>query len=175
MRKDPTSEATYKRAIQLIEDTLNLKIRRIKILDISKQELKQIIKSSIIPLEVLRGFYHPNTDTIYIVDGNEEDLQTFLHETLHSNSIFHFNNSRRWLYEGLTRALTEFILDKWQITPEINYYLMNVTNFWLDNIRHHQEIVIQAYFSPSLEMALKNLQTILKTNKNLLKISFNEL
>jgi len=172
LREDPTSERTYSKAIQVIENTLNLKLRKIHLLNISNQELGKILKINLIFLEAFKGFYSLKTDTIYIVDGNEEDLQTLIHETLHSNSIFHHNNSPIWIFEGLTKAITEFILNKQQIPTHIDYYLQKEKNFWLDKIQTHQNLIFAAYFSDNLTNAIDILKIILKTKKNILEISF---
>lgn len=175
MREDPTSERTYSKAIQLIENTLNLKLRKKHVLNISNEELGKLLQIKELFLEVFKGFFSPNTDTIYIVDGNEEDLQTFIHETLHSNSIFHYNNSPIWIFEGLTKAITEFIMTAQQIPTPIDYYLIHVKNFWLNQIQTNQQSILKAYFSDNLIHALNILQTVLQTKKNLLEISFTDL
>jgi hypothetical protein len=175
LHKDPTSEQTYFKALQLLENTLNLKLRKIQLLNISNQELGKILQINKIFLETFKGFYFLKNDTIYIIDGNEEDLQTFIHEILHSNSIFHYNNSPIWIFEGLTKALTEFIMIKQQIPPPIDYYLIQEKNFWLNKIQTHHKLILEAYFSDNLAKAIDILKIILKTKKNLLEISFNEL
>lgn len=164
MRRDPTSERSYSKAVQLIKTIFDVNIRKVQLFNITKSELRQILKIREKFLQFYRVFYLPDTDTIYIIEGNEEDLQTFIHETLHSNSIFHYHNSPVWVYEGLTKALTEFIIKKQQLELPIDYYLMREKEFWLDKMQIHQNTIIQAYFATNLEVAL-----------NLLKISFNDL
>jgi len=131
LRKDPTSEKTYLEAIKLIENSLNIKIEKVALFNISKQELENLIplkQKSL--LNFINGLYYSQNDTIYIIDGNEENLQTFIHEILHSNSIFHYFNSPRWIREGLTKTVTENILKKQGLPIERDYYLQKEKNFW---------------------------------------------
>ncbi|MHA1264670.1 MAG: hypothetical protein ACTSRS_05465 [Candidatus Helarchaeota archaeon] len=165
---------TYSKAINLVEKILGLKIRKVRLLNMSKKELRQIRGLNQINEEFLdffKGFYDPQTDSIYIVDGNETDLPTFVHEILHSNSQLHANNSPIWIFEGLTKALTQFILEQ-QVTLPIDYYLEKEKEFWLDKILKHRKAILQAYFSPTLEEAEYLLKKILKTTKNLSKLSY---
>ncbi|MHA1379466.1 MAG: hypothetical protein ACTSRG_13920 [Candidatus Helarchaeota archaeon] len=176
MRKDPVSEKTYADAIKLIENSLNIKVRKVALFYISKQDLENLIpfKQKTLLLNYIKGLFSLQNDTIYITDGNEEDLQTFLHETLHSNSIFHYLNSPRWIREGLTKAITEIILKKRGLPIERDYYLQKEKNFWLKKLKTNKKLIIEAYFSKNLIQGINILKKILKTEKNILEITFNE-
>jgi len=175
MRQDPTSNATYKKAIKLIEDTINLNIRIVGVYNISKKEIQKLMKVADKFLDVFKGFYMYKDDKIYIVDGSEEDFQTFIHEILHSNSIFHNNNSPIWIYEGLTKAITKHIMTKNDISIQPDYYLRKEREFWIEKMKIHKNQIFQAYFTNDLRKSVRILMKILKTNKNLLQISFKEL
>jgi len=62
-----------------------------------------------------------------------------------------------------------------QIPIHIDYYLIQVKNFWLNKIQTDQKSILEAYFSDNLINAIDILQKILKTKKNLLELSFTEL
>ena len=175
MRQDPTSTATYDKAIILIKNTINVNMRKVELFNISKKEIQDLLKVDDKFLDVFKGFYLYKYDKIYIVDGNEEDFQTFIHEILHSNSIFHANNSPIWIFEGLTKAITKHIMINNDINIQLDYYLRNESEFWLDKMKTHKNQIFQAYFSNELIKSVRILMKILKTNKNLLQISFNEL
>ena len=147
MRRYPTSEKTYLKAIYLIETTLNVKIRKVGLFNIRKTEVQNFFKVNTKFLEVFKGFYLYKNNKIFIIDGNEEDLQTFIHETLHSNSIFHGNNSPIWIHEGLTKAITEYIMTKNHIDIQIDYYSKKEREFWLEKILNYKEQIFNAFFS----------------------------
>ena len=175
MRQDPTSNATYIKAIKLIENAINVKMRKVGVFTISKSEIQNLVNVDNKFLDVFKGFYLHENDKIYIVDGNEEDFQTFIHEILHSNSVFHNNNSPLWIFEGLTKAITKHVMIKNDIKIQIDYYLRNEREFWLDQMKLHENLIFQANFSNDLSKSVRILMKILKTKKNLLQISFNEL
>ncbi len=175
MRQDPTSTATYDKAIKLIKNTINVNMRKVELFTISKKEIQNFLKVDDKFIDVFKGFYLYKDDKIYIVDGNEEDFQTFIHEILHSNSTFHANNSPIWIFEGLTKAITKHIMTKNDISIQLDYYLRKEREFWLDKMKMHENQIFQAYFSNDLSKSVRILMKILKTNKNLLRISFNEL
>ncbi|MHC1590745.1 MAG: hypothetical protein ACXQS8_01540 [Candidatus Helarchaeales archaeon] len=106
MRLDPTSRETYNKAISLIEKTLNRELKKVELYNLTKSEVKDILEIDDEFLDLYKGFYMHDKNIIFIVDGNEEDFQTFIHEALHSNSIFHSDNSPIWIFEGLTKAIT---------------------------------------------------------------------
>lgn len=175
MRKDPISEKTYFEAIQFIENTFNLKIRKVPLFNISKKELELFFPiTQKFLLNFIKGFYFLRSDTIYIVDGNEEDIQSFIPEILHSNSIFNLENSNIWIYEGLTKAITEKIMKKQGLPIKIDYFIEQEKNFWIKKLQFNQRIIIRAYFSDTLSEGIKLLKKALKTEKNIIEISFNE-
>ncbi|MHA1143413.1 MAG: hypothetical protein ACTSRW_01630 [Candidatus Helarchaeota archaeon] len=174
MRRDPTSEKTYSMAVQLIEKSLNRKIRKIQLLNMTKREIETILGIRKIFLDAFKGFYFPKTDKIYIVDGNEEDLQTLVHETLHSNSIFHHENSPIWLYEGMTKALTEFVMLKTHNSIQSDLYLKEEKEFWARLIKTNQDIIVEAYFSENLMLALNLLKKIFNIEENIVDLNFND-
>lgn len=167
LRKDPISEKTYRKSIKLIEESLNLNIRQVPVFLISKKELEKLMpKKRKYLLIFIRGFYSSIKDTIFIVDGNEEDLQTFIHETLHSNSIFHLNNSPIWISEGLTIAISEKIMKSRGLQPVVNLYLEKEKKFWLNKLRTHKKQIIQAYFSKNINQGIKILEEVLERSLN---------
>ena len=175
MRKDPTSDKTYNKAIKLIETSLNIEIRKVDLFNISKQEFRDLISlKQPYLLNFVRGFYFSPNDTIYILEGNEDDLQTFIHETLHSNSVFHYFNSPRWIREGLTKAITDIILKNKGLSTEIDYYLQKEKEYWIKKLKTHQKLILKAYFSKNFAEGVNILKKILKTEKNILEITFNE-
>ena len=76
---------------------------------------------------------------------------------------------------GTLENRTEFIMIEQQIPIHIDYYLIQVKNFWLNKIQTDQKSILEAYFSDNLINAIDILQKILKTKKNLLELSFTEL
>ncbi|MHA1302047.1 MAG: hypothetical protein ACTSO9_21740 [Candidatus Helarchaeota archaeon] len=175
MRIDPTCKITYQHAIKYIETVLKIKLREVPVYVINKNELIIFLpQKRKYLLNFVKGFYLPKKDSIFIVEGFEEDIQTFIHETLHSNSIFHLNNSPIWISEGITSVLTDLVLKKMNITSTTDFYLDREKKFWLNKLKTQQKQIIQAYFSNNLNDAIKILKNILKTQKNIIELSFNE-
>ncbi|MEM3594834.1 MAG: hypothetical protein QXS27_08880, partial [Candidatus Jordarchaeaceae archaeon] len=109
MRIDSIAEKNYQQVLSMIKKLLEVGVKKCPLFVVEKSELPEIkpeLKGKPHILKYVRGFYNRKGDTIYIVSGYEEDLQTILHETLHSNSCLHSNNSPYWIHEGLTEALT---------------------------------------------------------------------
>nr|MDO8081263.1 hypothetical protein [Candidatus Freyarchaeota archaeon] len=163
MRIDSTAEKTYNTALSAIRETLGVEIRECRLFLVEKKalpELKPDLKEKPHILNYVRGFYDPKKDTIFIVSGYEEDLQTILHETLHSNSCLHSTNTPYWVYEGLTEALTEHILTMKGLSYSENLLISEEMNFWRRVFQAHKEMVIEAYFSRDPEKCYATLEEV---------------
>lgn len=150
MRIDSTAEKTYNAALSAIRETLGIELGKCRLFLVEKKvlpELKPALKEKHHILNHVRGFYDPKKDTIFVISGYEEDLQTILHETLHSNSCLHSINTLYWIYEGLTETLTEYVLTMKGLSYSKNFLISKEMNFWKRVLQAHKEEVIEAYFS----------------------------
>lgn len=161
MRIDSTAEKNYQTALSAIKKTLEVEVKKFPLFVVEKSELPELkpeLKGKPYILNYVRGFYNHKEDSIFVVSGYEEDLQTILHETLHSNSCLHSNNSPYWIHEGLTEALTEYILKKENLSYDVNLPISEEVKFWRKMLQSRKIEIVRAYFNPNPEKCYSTLE-----------------